>query len=310
IGESPRMPGNLGGLASLAGINLDPLQGASDIPPSLYPRIIKSVNFKKALLQTSIAVSDSPDSITFSSYFLHYHDPGLLSTLKDYTIGLPKLIIKNLRGKSDVNFVGLESDSSEEAIVGVGEDEYQLMLLLEDLLELKINEEDGSIEIYFQMPEAYAAAQMAQKTKNLLQKYIVDFKIRKAQDHLDFIKKTYDEKKKEFILAQNRLASFRERNQNVVSPTFFNEEERLLAEYNLISGIYNELAKQVETAKIQVTEVTPNFMVIQPATIPNIPSSPKRLLILFVAGFLGAFFGLIVVFARQYISEYNRVAAA
>src|SRR5690606_326447 len=98
--------------------------------------------------------------------------------------------------------------------------------------------------------------------------------------------------------------AFRGQNQSIISPFLLNEEERLLSQYNLVAGVYNELAKQVENAEIKIKEDTPNFLVIQPATVPIIPSQPNRILILFVFGFIGFCFSLLVVFSKKSFHHY------
>ena len=42
--------GSLGGLASLAGINIGGMESSSEFPPSLYPQVIEGIPFKIDLL--------------------------------------------------------------------------------------------------------------------------------------------------------------------------------------------------------------------------------------------------------------------
>ncbi|MFO7826009.1 MAG: GNVR domain-containing protein [Cyclobacterium sp.] len=305
VKDRQRIGGNLGGLASIAGINLDQMAGGvSDIPPTLYPRIIKSYDFKKNILETEINGREIPPGVSFKDYYLYHHDPGILSKISEYTIGLPKLMLRSLRDKTSNSKTESVIEKENSGLIRIPEEEYTLLRVVEEKLELKINEEDGTIELYFSMNDPLAAAQLVQKSKEILQNYVIDYRVKKAETQLDFILERYREKKEEFLVAQGNLASFRERNQNVISPSFLNEEERLLSEYNLVLGVYNELAKQVENAEIQVKEDTPNFIVIQSPTIPNIPSKPKRILILFIFGFLGVFFSVVALFVRKYIVPY------
>ena len=53
-----------------------------------------------------------------------------------------------------------------------------------------------------------------------------------------------------------------------------------------------ELAKQVEQARIQVRKDTPIFTIIDPVVIPNQRTRPKRTLIVFGFTFLGVFLSL------------------
>ena len=45
---------SLGGLASLAGINLGGMESSSEFPPSLYPQVVNGIPFKLDLLSSNI----------------------------------------------------------------------------------------------------------------------------------------------------------------------------------------------------------------------------------------------------------------
>ena len=56
---------------------------------------------------------------------------------------------------------------------------------------------------------------------------------------------------------------------------------------NISESIVQQLASQVEQAKLQVNKDTPVFTTIQPVTIPFERSAPKRSLIVITFLFLG-----------------------
>jgi uncharacterized protein involved in exopolysaccharide biosynthesis len=151
------------------------------------------------------------------------------------------------------------------------------------------------------MQEAGAAAQLGQRAQELLQQYITEFKIKKAKANLDFIQLRFDETTKKFEAAQEKLASFRDRNKSVTLATARTEEERLTSQYNLIYSIYSELAKQLEQAKIQVKQDTPVFTIIEPVSVPTKKSKPNRQMILFIWLFLGGIAGTGIVFGKGFI---------
>ncbi len=51
-----------------------------------------------------------------------------------------------------------------------------------------MNEDDGYVTISANMPEALASAEMALRVQELLQQYVIDFKIQKSKEQLEFIK--------------------------------------------------------------------------------------------------------------------------
>jgi len=289
--------GSLGGLASLAGINLNAGGGGSEIPPSLYPKIVSSVTFKKALLQASFKVEGRKESVTYQKFYEEIYAPGLLSTLKKYTLGLPGLLIAAL--KSEPTAIEM-LPGQDRQLYSITLEEYEHFKRLENQLSVQPNEKEGFVTLSFVMPEALMAAEMTKFAEELLQKEIIQFKIQNAKEQLKFTEERYKEKKKEFEEAHARLAYFRDRNQNIASAAVMNQQQKLEAEYNFAFNIYNELAKQLEQAKLQVSKDTPVLSVIQPVTIPTEKSGPKRPLILVIFTILGGIISIAYIFGKEF----------
>lgn len=293
-----KLGGSLGGLAAMAGINLGSMGGGSSIPPTLYPKIVKSIPFQKELMKTPLSIAGQTEQVTFAEYYLDIKKPGLLGYIKKYTIGLPGLILKTIRGdRSSQSLSGAEGQPDD--LLFITQDEKKLIKILLAQLSLEVNDKDGYLSLSARMPEAKAAAQMAKKAQILLQNAITDFKIQKAKDQLAFVEERYAEKEKEAKIAQQKLASFRDRNKNVTTAIAQTEQERLTAEYNLVYGVYSELAKQLETKKIQVKEDTPVFTVLEPVSVPLERTKPKRAIILVIWTFLGGIVGVGMVFGSE-----------
>jgi LPS O-antigen subunit length determinant protein (WzzB/FepE family) len=65
------------------------------------------------------------------------------------------------------------------------------------------------------------------------------------------------------------------------------------------NAIYNEMAKQLEQAKMQVKRDTPAYAIIQPVTIPMKPSN-SRAKTLIVWTFFGFIIGCGIVLGKGY----------
>ncbi|UCS93252.1 exopolysaccharide biosynthesis protein [Echinicola marina] len=298
--EGGKPGGSLGGLASLAGINLGGVGGGSEIPPTLYPKIVSSIPFKKAMLKAPLQFEGMDQEVTYQEYYEVYYSLGLLGYIKQYTIGLPGLIIRIIKGGGESKMAGEED---REQIIEVSQGELEHFKRLGEQLSVSFNDQEGFVELSVRMPEAKAAAQLASYAEKLLQKEVITFKIKNAQEQLKFTKERFDEKQKEYELIQSRLARFRDRNQNISSSVALNQLKKLEGEYNLAFTVYSELAKQLEQAKLQVSKDTPIFSVIQPISIPAEKSAPRRPLILVVFTFVGAVLGLGIVFGSEYLSS-------
>lgn len=284
---------SMSSLAALAGINLNAAQSAESLSPNVYENIMGSTTFRKELMQTMIDFEKVDHPVSFFDYYTseEYNKPSVFSYIKKYTIGLPFTILNAIRGEQpepDYSAVG----GDENAIETISEDEYNAMAILGESIGLSLDEKKGYVTITANMSEPLAAAQMAQATLTLLQKYITEFKIEKVQSNLDFVQERFDEAKRNFEDVQARRAKLRDANMNTSRYSARTELERLDAEYTLAQGVYTSLAQQVEQAKISVKETAPILTVIKPVTVPYKKSKPQRAMILFAFTFLGAVAGM------------------
>ena len=137
-GSSPASASDLKGLASLAGINIgSSMEGAKEISPMLYGKILESYTFKKSLLDAPLKNLDRVTSLR--GYFEQdASSSSFFGTLKDYTIGLPSKIIGWF--KSEPKEASLES---VEGMNTISEEELQYFKGIDGMLTLNINDKDG-----------------------------------------------------------------------------------------------------------------------------------------------------------------------
>lgn len=280
-------------LAALAGVNLNGGEDVAALSPMVYDNIMKGTTFRKELMQTKINFEGIAEPVSFFDYYTseEYNKPSVLGYIKKYTIGLPFVILNAIRGEQpepDYSGVG---KSEGPALETLSKDEFDAMTILGQSVALSLDSKNGYVTITTNMPEAVAAAQLAQATVVLLQKYITEFKIAKVQSNLDFVQSRYDEAKKNFEEIQVRRAAFRDANVNTNKYSARVEAEKLDAEYTLAMNLYSELAAQLEQSKIEVKKDTPMLTVVRPVTIPYKKSKPQRMTILFAFTFLGVVAG-------------------
>ena len=295
IGDGKSKAGGLAGLAAMAGVNLGDLGGGSELSPTIYPKIMASVPFQKELMQTKVKFENIPHEITLYDYYTNedYQPFNLLGTIKKYTIGLPGVILKAVKGSSDSR---LPINDSRQKYLQLTKKEEKVSKILAKQVSLTINEKEGILTLTSNMPEALASTQVVEAARLLLQKYITNFKVDKVKQNLDFIQQRYNEAKRNFEQKQMQLAAFKDGNRNVILASVQTSGERLNAEYSLLYSVYSELAKQLEQAKIKVKDATPVLTVVEPAFIPIKKSSPILSKLLLAYSFLGVIFGLIMVF--------------
>lgn len=290
--------GGLSSLAAMAGFNLDMASGGEILSPTVYPQILNSGPFQMELMNSPFSFSEVNHPVSLYEYYAEIKKPGVLSLIGKYTIGLPGVIIKAIKGSENKKI-----DSTKNGLIAFSEKQEDVRKMMNEKINLSIDAKQGYLTLQASFQEALLSAQVADKARELLQKYITQFKTKKAADQLEFIEERYKEKKKDFEKAQERLAWYRDQNRNMSSALARTEEERLQSEFNITMNVYNELAKQLEQARIQVKEETPVFSVLEPAVIPFERTKPQKALIVVISLFLGAILGVSIIFLKEFLKD-------
>ena len=267
---------SLSGVASLVGINLGAMSSGNEIPASMYPQISNSVEFKRLLLEEFV---DEKKEIKMKSYLVDYYKIDSYSK-------------SNNPNKSFVS--ELEND---------------LFNIINNILNISVNEKDGFVTISANMPESEYAAYSAINARNILQKIIINNKIKSAKQNLKFSEYQLKSKRIEFNEIQNKLGYFNDSNLNIITSSIINERKRLEAEFQIINAVMVELSKQVEQNKLQVSKDTPVFSIIKEATMPVVRSSPKRTQMVLIFGFIGLILSVFYTAIKppliQFIKEFT-----
>ena len=303
VNNAESLKGNLGGLASLAGLNLGSTTGGAEISPKLYPQIFNSIPFQLELLNTPLTFEGQEQSVTYKEFYKNIYKPGLLKNIKKYTLGLPSLIISSFRSDNKQN----EGMSLGSQIINISLEEYKLIDdELVNQISLTVNEKEGFVTISVTLPEAIASAQLALKAQELLQDYALKFKTQKSTEQLKYLEARFLEKQIEFNSVKLAYATFQDQNSNINTALGNTKLLQLQSDYELVFSVYLELAKQLEAQLLQVKKDTPLFTVLKPVSIPKEKSAPKRFLILALFLFLGFVLGLGYVLLNRSLASFKK----
>ncbi|HAQ17668.1 MAG TPA: hypothetical protein DCR40_00355 [Prolixibacteraceae bacterium] len=293
--------GGLSSLAAMAGFNLDNASSGEILSPTVYPEIVSSAPFQLDLMNLPFTFSEVNHPVSLYEYYSEISKPGVLSLIGKYTIGLPGVILSAIKGDNEPKTI-----TENKGPIALTKKQEKVRKMIAEQVTINLDTKQGFITLQAAFPEALLSAQVADQARELLQKYITRFKIEKASDKLAFIEQRYQEKKKEFEKAQSKLAYFNDQNKNVTSAVARTEEVRLQGDYTIAMNVYNELAKQLEQAKIQVKEETPVFSILEPAMVPREKSKPKKGIIVAIWIFLGGIIGVGVVFGKEFMKEVKK----
>ena len=293
-GSSPAGTCGLKGLASLAGINIgSSLEGAKEISPMLYGKILESYTFKKELLEAPLKNLGEVNSLR--NYFeQEASSSSFFETIKEYTIGLPSKIIGLFKSES--------KESSLQSVGGINtlsKEEFGYFKTIDGMLTLNINDKDGYLEITATSKLPQLAAQLVKSGENILQNQIIAIKTKSSSELLAYLEEQYTIKNKLLIEAQDNLANFKDRNLNISRSSFSNAQTRLEAELQVATSVFQNVVTQLEQVKLQVAKDTPVFSFLKPVVVPTEKSAPKRSLIVIIWLFLGVVVSVGYLLAKE-----------
>lgn len=280
--KSLGMNGNLGGLASLAGIDIGQ-SNSNTYPPMLYPKVMENIEFQLELLSAPLYFNEISDSITYRQYYDKYYKPDIWGVISANTIGLPGKVLALIRGGEKNN------KNIQNGYLELSADDYLKVKKLLDQVNIQPFEDLGYVKISVTMPDKYLAAQLTSHIERKLHRELLDFKTKRLQSELAFLEERLLEKRREFENATQNLASFKDGNKNLYTEKSKVILESLQREYDLSFSVYNRLVEQTEEARLKLSNNIPLITVIKPISIPAEKSSPNSIVFLIaiiVVGFL------------------------
>lgn len=293
--------GSLGGLAAMAGINLGAASGGEMLSPLMYDKLIKNIDLRKELMQTPINWEEYEQPVTILDYYTNpdYAKTSVMGTIKKYTIGLPFVILNAIRGEQEKKEISLPTSGPQ--LSAYTHDELKCIKAFAGQFSLMADKKNGDVTISARMPEALAAAQVAEAVKNLLQKYVIELKLQKAEINYDYIQQRYDEAKVVFEQKQEEYAKFQDANKVLSTALSKAKEEQMRSEFNVARDLFNQLTTQLVQAEMKIKEDIPILTVVQPVQVPLERSKPQRAKILFIWCFLGGVLGCCLILGGDWL---------
>jgi capsular polysaccharide biosynthesis protein len=296
VSDPSKKLGGLGGLAAMAGVNLNSQVGTDAISPDLYPDVVSSIPFLLELFPVEVQDKKEELNTTFYAYMQEHQKKAWWG----YVIGIP--------GKMIVAIKDLFTEKEEE---GKGLDPYRLTVeqsevikSLQERISASVDKKTMVITVSVQMQDPLISADMTKVVVEKLQGYITDYRTQKVKQDLEFTEKVFQEARQSYYTAQKAYAVFEDGNKNIISASYRTEQERLKNEMTLTFNVYNTLAQKLEQDKLRVQEQTPVYTVLSPATVPLKASSPKKPLILVGFLFLALFGGVGFLFSKNIFQKH------
>lgn len=270
---------SLASLASSFGVKLGTGLGNSSraeaIFPNLYPDLMSSVDFKTALFKIKVKREDG-EEFTYYDYLREGQSrPWWSSVIGAITSLFPSDEDKPGNGKKDINPRRLTKKQT------------RIAKTLNSKVKCEVDKKSMVIYITVKDNDPEVCTTVVDSTMALLQRFITDYRTKKARIDLEHYKKLTEEARISYEQANRAYARYVDANLHSFQAQVRQKQAELETEAQLQRGVYQQVVGQLKQAEMKVQEETPAFAVIQASTVPVKRAGPPRkkmcLLALFLA---------------------------
>jgi hypothetical protein len=297
------------GISNLIGISGGAVSANTGVGTDLYSSILKNNQFLLELSKVPFYNLDGLKNISLNDFFKNYGNDNFLfarfknlkknhgSTLFENNYSSRSKINFSNNLKSNFNLDRLLLDSTRVLslsntvnVFKLTSEENEIIHTLKD--RINITQNGKQITISVKMPEAWLSALATKEVYELLISYLIRNRLEKQLETLSFLEARTKEAEQKYRANQLNLANFKDNNYGVVFQSIQTRESQLQNEVNLSFNIYNQLANQLEQARIQLKKDTPVFAILEPIYVPENPLEKNK----FITVLFFTFFGLIISF--------------
>jgi uncharacterized protein involved in exopolysaccharide biosynthesis len=241
-GGKSSMMGGLGGLAAMAGVSL----GESASPSDIYKNLLTSESIITPVLAARYKTNKYKDSVNIYEYFDIQPDNDLSADINQRKMFLEAFEI------------------FKKSVIDVS------VISMTKILTLKVR-----------MPESKLSADVANNLIKTLDVYVRTKRKSNASIQRAYIERRISEVNDSLTVASNNLKNFQFTNRAITqSPNLLMEQTQLNLKVQILQGVYSELVRQLEIAKIDEIRDAPMLDVREWASEPIEKAGPNSLLTL------------------------------
>lgn len=272
--------GSLSGMAAMLGIGSVNMGGdANALNISMTSDIVATTPFILELFDTQVKTLDGEVDTTFVAYLETESAPWWSAVM-------------SLPGKAIGGVMSLFSSKEEEEEIKAI-DPFQLtkkqmsqVNAIKSIIMATSDKKTGITKVSVTLQDPLVAATMVDTVLTKLQKYITKYKTSKAQEDCNYWEQLYKQRQKEYYEAQEKYARYSDTNKGVILQSVRIEQERLQNEQTLAFQVFSQVATQLQMSKAKLQEEKPAFAILEPASVPLLPSGTSRKMILIGIVFL------------------------
>ena len=182
--------------------------------------------------------------------------------------------------------------------------ESQAVEIIQQLIKINRNTKTGVFTLEVSSIEPKLSSEIVHIIMKEMEQVLREYNAKQTTKTRKFIEERLINTKIELEASEEALKVFRQRNRNVFeSPQLQLEQERLVRDVSVQIGVFTTLKQQLETAKIEEVKESDYLVILDAPEIPISPETPKKKLMVFLAGILGICLGVLLAFCQAYIQN-------
>lgn len=267
--------GSLSGMAAMLGIGGMSLGSEADaLNVSLFPDIVASTPFILELFNAHVTTLDGEVDTTFVAYLDEQKAPCVVGCCYGIARGGYRRGVKSLFSDKE------EEEGNRLDPFHLTEDQAKKVEAMRKAITADVDKKTGITTVTVTLQDPMVTAAITDTVVVKLQEYITAYRVSKAQQDCAYLEQLYKERQQEYYVAQQNYANYMDANKGVVLQSALTERERLQNDMNLAYQVYSQVATQLQVARAKVQEAKPVFAVVEPASVPLLPSGTSKKVIL------------------------------
>ena len=292
--ENKKSGGILGSLASSFGFDLSDIQSSDAITPLLYPDLMEDNGFVVSLWK--VPVSNQADSIHTTYY--DYLDNHQKHAWWEPAMGAVMEVFKSDDDDKETTNSSNSGQSPLNPYV-LTKRQNNIAETIRNNIKLGFDKKTYIISISVTDQDPLICKTIADTVMLKLQRFITDYRTRKARIDQAYYQKLSNKAKAEYDSIRNKYVHSADANTDVILESVRAKVEDMENEMQLKYDAYTTFQTQLQAAKAKVQENTPAFTIVKGSAVPIRPAGPKRMI--FVAGMTFFVFFILVLYTLNKI---------
>lgn len=253
------------------------------ISPNLYPDLMSSKDFIVSMFPVEITTLDGSIRMVYYDYLQKHSKSSWYMKLW----GKLKKMMKPK--KAEVNTSGAKGKTYSPSFL-LTKKQNEIADAIGGKIQYNYDRKTGVISVIVNDFDPLVCALIADTVSNKLQKFILDYRTKKARNDLEYAQLIYAQTRDEYEVSNRRYVAAVDANWDIINETAKAQLEALNNEQRMKYQTFSAASQKLEAAKAKLQEATPVITVLQGASVPQKPAGPRRALITFALIFLACFF--------------------